>query len=106
MGKRESTLLKIEMASEAIKKENTRRKKLNKKARKDFEKRGKEGRLLRIFSPAAVPTARRTPKNMGRVMSMYSIVRSNKYLCGELSALCQVLRMAGLPYPWLDGEVA
>lgn len=27
--------------------------------------------------------------------------RSNKYTCGHLGELCQMLRDEGIPYPWL-----
>ena len=104
MPKREVTLTKIQMASQAIKEENRRRKKHNIKARKDFKK-GKEGKILPIIYPAAVPTARKTPDNMVHVKGMTSVTHANKRLCGRLSSLCVALKEAGLPYPWAEGGV-
>ena len=102
MPKREVTLTKIELASQAIKEENKRRKKYNAKV----EKGRKGGLLLSIIKPAAVPTARKTTGNLRHVKGMDALTHANKRLCGRLSSLCDALRAAGLPYPWKEGEEA
>ena len=97
--KKEVTLMKIEMASQAIKEENKRRKKHNAKMLKKDNRSG----LLPIIHPAAVPTARKTPGDLTHVRGMDTITHASKRLCGRLSSLCKALKDNGLPYPWVEG---
>ena len=104
MPKREVTLTKIEMASQAIKEENKRRKKHNLKTEKDLKK-GRMGQFLPIIRPAAVPTARKTTGDLRHVQGMSTLTVSDKRLCGRLASLCDALREAKLPYPWAEEGV-
>lgn len=75
--KREGTLLKIELAQDAL----------------------REARLSAPFKH----TARKTPKRMAMgTKGMDTIVRSNKYLCGILGEYCKAMRKHGIEYPWRE----
>ena len=105
MPKREVTLTMIEMASQAVKEENKRRKKHNAKARKEYKRKKYTMELLPILHPAAVPTARKTTGDLRHVKGMDTLTHANRRLCGRLSSLCDALREAGLPYPWAEEGV-
>jgi hypothetical protein len=92
--KQESTKIKIELAGEAIKKENDYRRKHN-KAPAVVEGIMKE---LPIIRPSFIRVNQRS--------TVDSVTRSNKYLCGRLSVLCDVMRKHGIPYPWKAQEVS
>lgn len=103
VAKREVTVLKIEMASEAIRKENDRRRKHNDKREKLLKKGKAAPEALTILSPTFVHTARKTPKRMPLyTRGVHTIVHSNKRLCGYLGLLCEVLKSAHIKYPWME----
>lgn len=119
--KRETSLLKIEMASESLRAENKRRRKHNEKERKKALKRiekevGRKMPSLKVkhvstelpmLAPVFVPVGRKytaSSTNPQNIKSMYTLIHSQKYLCGRLGALCQALREANIPYPWLENS--
>lgn len=98
--KQESTKLKIELAAEVIRHENTRRKKLNKKNKRAI----KEGNAskLPILKPSFIGVS--TRRATGIIGGTSCVTQSNKFLCGKLSKLCAVMRKAGITYPWRESE--
>ena len=97
--KREVTQTKIQLASDAIRDENDKRRKINKKKIAE----GLEPKLP-LIKHTFEHTARRQlfKKYPGPIKSMHTVVLSNKVLCGSLSRLCNTLRKYQIVYPWLE----
>ena len=105
ISKRETTVLKIEMASRVIREENERRRYHNTQREKLLKKGKSAPAVLPILKPAFIHTARKTPKRMFHgTKGMDTIMASSKVLCGRLGSLCNILREARLPYPWMEQE--
>lgn len=102
--KKEVTRLKIELAGAAIRAENDRRKEYN----KSLTARIRKSSPLPMIRPSFVHTTRKPnfgdARNAGPIKGMDTIVLSNKYLCGKLSVLCDVMRENGIKYPWKEDK--
>lgn len=96
------TAHKIEMASDAIKAENNRRRKLNKKKSHIKLPDG------RTFVANPMPMLRPSYQEVGtrRAIDKYGykgkVIASKKFLVGRLGHLCQVMRDNDIAYPWRD----
>ena len=94
ISKQEATLTKIEMAAVEIAKENKRRK-------RERHEIGEIGMGPQPLCPSYVPTKAHRDFKRGMITAPDKLIRaSNKVLCGRLSVLCDVMRGAGIPYPW------
>lgn len=105
ISKRETTAIKIELASRTIREENDRRRKHNEKREALLKKSKAAPEALPLLRPAFFHIARRTAKRVPLyTKGVHTVVNSNKHLCGRLGALCKVLKAAMLPYPWLEDD--
>lgn len=85
ISKQETTKLKIELSGDAIRAENKRRLKHN------------NSRAVSIGKTPPLPIIR--PSFVG-VSTRRHVTMSNKYLCGQLSVLCDAMSHNGIQHPW------